>query len=154
MAEITFLEAIREGILEEMERDPSVFCLGEDIGKLRRGLQGHRGIAGPLRRGACHRHADQRGGHRRRRAGAAHYGMRPVCEMQFIDFISCGYDILTNYAATARYRAFLPCRSWCAALGWLRSWGAVPLAESRGGFLHTPGLKIVCPATADATRRG
>ena len=47
-------------------------------------------------------------------AGAAHMGMRPVCEMQFIDFISCAYDMLTNYVATARYRAFLPRRWSCA----------------------------------------
>src|SRR5207247_1930332 len=42
-------------------------------------------------------------------AGAAHMGLRPVCEMQFIDFVSCAYSILTNYVATARYRASLPC---------------------------------------------
>src|SRR4051812_11271939 len=109
MAETTYLEAIRQGLFEEMERDPEVICLGEDIGayggafKVTEGLQARFGeqrvIDTPLSEAAIVGAA----------AGAAHMGMRPVCEMQFIDFISCAYDMLTNYVATARYRAFLPC---------------------------------------------
>src|SRR3954465_5252332 len=109
MAEATYLEAIRQGLFEEMERDSNVFCLGEDIGayggafKVTEGLQARFGerrvIDTPLSEAAIVGAA----------AGAAHMGMRPVCEMQFIDFISCAYDMLTNYVATARYRAFLPC---------------------------------------------
>src|SRR3954453_18455547 len=107
MAETTYLEAIRQGLFEEMERDPEVICLGEDIGayggafKVTEGLQARFGelrvIDTPLSEAAIIGAA----------AGAAHMGMRPVCEMQFIDFISCAYDMLTNYVATARYRAFL-----------------------------------------------
>src|SRR5215210_7433868 len=109
MPESTYLEAIRQGLFEEMERDPEVLCLGEDIGayggafKVTDGLQARFGerrvIDTPLSEAAIVGAA----------AGAAHMGMRPVCEMQFIDFISCAYDMLTNYVATARYRAFLPC---------------------------------------------
>ena len=109
MAEITYLEAIREALFEEMDRDESVFCLGEDIGvyggafKVTEGLQSKFGekrvIDTPISEIAIIGAA----------AGAAHMGMRPVCELQFIDFISCGYDMLTNYVATARYRAMLPC---------------------------------------------
>src|SRR5688500_6034274 len=109
MSEITYLEAIREPLLEEMERDENVFCLGEDIGaygaafKFTDGLQQRFGekrvIDTPISEIAIIGAA----------AGAAHMGMRPVCEMQFIDFISCGYDMLTNYVASARYRAMLPC---------------------------------------------
>src|SRR5919107_5167202 len=103
MAETTYLEAIRQGLFEVMERDPEVLCLGEDIGayggafKVTEGLQARFGerrvIDTPLSEAAIVGAA----------AGAAHMGMRPVCEMQFIDFISCAYDMLTNYVATARY---------------------------------------------------
>src|SRR5438105_11237863 len=109
MSEVTYLEAIREALFEEMERDPNVFCLGEDIGayggafKVTEGLLAKYGaervIDTPISEAAIIGAA----------AGAAHMGMRPVCEMQFIDFISTGYDMLTNYVATARYRAMLPC---------------------------------------------
>jgi deoxyxylulose-5-phosphate synthase len=103
MAETTYLEAIRQGLFEEMERDPEVLCLGEDIGayggafKVTEGLQARFGerrvIDTPLSEAAIVGAA----------AGAAHMGMRPVCEMQFIEFISCAYDMLTNYVATARF---------------------------------------------------
>ncbi|MGH7586544.1 MAG: alpha-ketoacid dehydrogenase subunit beta, partial [Gemmatimonadales bacterium] len=108
MTEVSFLEAIRQALVEEMERDPDVFCLGEDIGayggafKATEGLLERFGpnrvIDPPISEAAIVGAA----------AGASHLGLRPVCEMQFIDFISCGFDLLTNYVATARYRAFLP----------------------------------------------
>jgi 2-oxoisovalerate dehydrogenase E1 component beta subunit len=76
-------------------------------------------------------------------------GLRPVAEMQFIDFISCAYDMLTNYVATARYRAGLPTpmvvRGPCG--GYVRG-GPFHSQNPEAAFLHTPGLKIVCPATA------
>src|SRR5919107_1186062 len=100
VAETTYLEAIRQALFEEMERDPEVLCLGEDIGKyggafkVTEGLQSRFGekrvIDTPISEVAIVGAA----------AGAAHMGMRPVCEMQFIDFISCAYDMLTNYVAT------------------------------------------------------
>src|SRR5579872_883048 len=105
MSEITYLDAIREALTEEMERDANVFCLGEDVGvfggafKVTEGLQAKFGadrvIDTPISEIAIVGAA----------AGAAHMGMRPVAEMQFIDFIACAYDILTNYVATSRYRA-------------------------------------------------
>jgi 2-oxoisovalerate dehydrogenase E1 component beta subunit len=79
-------------------------------------------------------------------------GFRPVCEMQFIDFISCAYDMLTNYVATSRYRAFLPCPIVVRgpAGGYVRG-GPFHSQNPEAAFLHTPGLKIVYPATpADA----
>ena len=145
----TYLEAIRRGIWEEMERDPDVFLLGEDIGvyggafKVTEGMLERFGamrvIDTPIAEGAIIGAA----------IGAALMGMRPIAEMQFIDFISCGFDMLTNFAAKNRYR-----------------WGAgVPMVVRgpcgggvRGGpfhsqnpemyFVHTPGLKVVAPATA------
>ena len=81
-------------------------------------------------------------------AGAAHMGLRPVCEMQFIDFIACGYDMLTNYVATARYRAGLPTPMVVRGPsgGYVRG-GPFHSQNPEAAFLHTPGLKIVCPAT-------
>ena len=150
MAEITFLEAIREGLAEEMERDPNVFLLGEDIGafggacKVTDGLHARFGdnrvIDTPISEIAIVGAA----------AGAAHMGMRPVCEMQFIDFISCAYDMLTNYVATARYRAFLPCPMVVRGPsgGYVRG-GPFHSQNPEAAFLHTPGLKIVYPSTAE-----
>ncbi len=82
-------------------------------------------------------------------AGAAHMGFRPVCEMQFIDFVSCAYSILTNYVATARYRADLrtPMVVRGPAGGFVRG-GPFHSQNPEAAFLHTPGLKIVAPATA------
>ena len=149
MAEITYLEAIREALFEEMERDPNVFCLGEDIGayggafKVTDGLMAKFGeqrvIDTPISEAAIIGAA----------AGASHMGLRPVAELQFIDFISCGYDMLTNYVATARYRAFLPCPMVVRGPsgGYVRG-GPFHSQNPEAAFLHTPGLKIVYPATA------
>ncbi|HXG32535.1 MAG TPA: alpha-ketoacid dehydrogenase subunit beta [Bryobacteraceae bacterium] len=147
--EATYLEAIRQGIWEEMERDPNVFLLGEDIGvyggafKITAGMLEHFGerrvIDTPICESAIVGAA----------IGASLMGLRPVAEMQFADFITCAYDQIVNFAAKCRYR-----------------WGApVPIvirAPSGGGihggpfhsqnpeawFAHVPGLKVVCPATA------
>ena len=107
MALVTYLEAIRDGLREEMERDDRVFMIGEDIGsfggafQVTEGLQERFGadrvVDAPISETAIVGAA----------AGAAHMGLRPVCEMQFIDFLSCAYSIITNYVATARYRADL-----------------------------------------------
>ena len=150
MAEVTYLEAIRQALFEEMERDPDVFCIGEDIGafggafKVTEGLQAKYGeqrvIDAPISEigivGAA--------------AGAAHMGLRPVVEMQFIDFIANAYDILTNYVATARYRAFLPCPMVVRGPsgGYVRG-GPFHSQNPEAGFIHTPGLKVVYPATAE-----
>ena len=149
MVEITYLEAIREAITEEMERDANVFCLGQDIGafggafKVTDGLMArfgeHRVIDTPISETAIIGAA----------AGASHMGLRPIAELQFIDFISCGYDMLTNYVATARYRAFLPCPMVVRGPsgGYVRG-GPFHSQNPEAAFLHTPGLKIVYPATA------
>ncbi len=149
MAEITYLEAIRQGLWEEMERDERVFILGEDVGayggafKVTDGFLKRFGearvIDTPISEAAIVGAA----------AGAAHMGMRPVAEMQFIDFISCAYDMLTNYVATARYRAGLATpivvRGPCG--GFVRG-GPFHSQNPEAAFFHTPGLKIVAPATA------
>jgi pyruvate/2-oxoglutarate/acetoin dehydrogenase E1 component len=146
---ITYLEAIRQGLWEEMERDPSVFCIGEDIGiyggafKVTEGFIDRFGpervIDTPIAESAIVGAA----------FGAALTGMRPVAEFQFMDFLPCAFNQITNMVAKAHYR-----------------WGApapmVIRGPSGGGvhggpfhsqnpeayFTHTPGLKVVCPATA------
>jgi pyruvate/2-oxoglutarate/acetoin dehydrogenase E1 component len=146
---ITFLEAIRDGIWEEMERDERVFIMGEDIGvyggafKVTEGMQERFGelrvIDTPISEigftGAA--------------AGAAHMGMRPIVEMQFIDFISCAYDMITNYVATSRYRGSGPQPMVIRGPsgGGVRG-GPFHSQNPEMAFFHTPGLKIVYPATA------
>src|SRR5690349_20777315 len=149
MAEVTYLEGIRQAMLEEMERDPNVLLMGEDI----------RAYGGAFKatEGLVEKAGEQRvidspisgAGFVGAAAGASHMGMRPVVEMQFIDFISCAYDMLTNYIATARYRAFLPCPLVVRGPsgGYVRG-GPFHSQNPEAAFLHTPGLKIVYPATA------
>jgi len=149
MPQSTYLEAIRQGLWEEMERDPAVFCIGEDIGiyggafKVTEGFVDRFGperiIDTPIAESAIVGAA----------FGASLTGMRPVAEFQFMDFIGCAFNQIVNMVAKAHFR-----------------WGApAPLVlrgPSGGGvhggpfhsqnpeayFVHTPGLKVVCPATA------
>ncbi|MBI2072711.1 MAG: alpha-ketoacid dehydrogenase subunit beta [Gemmatimonadetes bacterium] len=142
-------KALRQGLWEEMERDERVFILGEDIGiyggafKVTEGFLDRFGssrvIDTPISEAAIVGAA----------AGAAHMGLRPVAEMQFIDFISCAYDMLTNYVATARYRTGLatPMVVRGPSGGYVRG-GPFHSQMPEAAFFHTPGLKIVCPATA------
>jgi 2-oxoisovalerate dehydrogenase E1 component beta subunit len=149
MAEQTYLEALRQGMWEEMERDERVFLLGEDVGayggafKVTEGFLARFGaervIDTPIAEAAIVGAA----------AGAAHMGLRPIAEMQFIDFISCAYDMLTNYVATARYRAGLatPIVVRGPSGGYVRG-GPFHSQMPEAAFFHTPGLKLVAPATA------
>ncbi len=149
MPEVTMLEAIREALFEEFNRDPAVVTLGEDIGVFGGAFKATEGLLakfGPERvidtpisetgivGAAC---------------GMSYLGLRPVVEMQFIDFIACCFNQVTNFVAKSHYR-----------------WGApVPMVirgPSGGGvhggpfhsanpemyFVHTPGLKVVYPSTA------
>src|SRR5690606_2956445 len=146
---VTFLEAIREALWEEMERDEAVFLLGEDIGvyggafKVTEGFRGYFGeervIDTPI----------SEAGFTGAAAGAAHMGLRPVVEMQFMDFVSCAYEPLTNYIATSRWRGSgpLPLVIRGPVGGGVRG-GPFHSQNPEMAFFHTPGLKIVYPATA------
>jgi 2-oxoisovalerate dehydrogenase E1 component beta subunit len=148
MAEITYLEAVRLALIDEMQRDERVFCLGEDIGayggafKVTEGLAARFGaervIDTPISETAIVGAA----------SGAAQMGLRPVAEMQFIDFISNSYDILTNYVATVRYRTGMSCPMVVRGPsgGYVRG-GPFHSQNPEAAFLHTPGLKIVAPST-------
>jgi 2-oxoisovalerate dehydrogenase E1 component beta subunit len=148
-AAISYVDAIRDALAEEMERDSRVLVLGEDVGvyggafKATDGLLARFGearvIDTPLSEEAIVGAA----------IGAAMRGLRPVAEMQFIDFVSRAFDLLTNFAAKSRWRTGV----------------GVPIvvrgpsgAGVHGGpfhsqspemyFVKTPGLKVVAPATA------
>jgi len=146
---VTMLEAIREALWEEMEADERVFLMGEDIGvyggafKVTEGFLEHFGpervIDTPI----------SEAGFTGAAAGAAHMGRRPVVEMQFMDFVSSAYQVLTNYIATSRYRGAgpLPLVVRGPVGGGVRG-GPFHSQNPEMAFFHTPGLKIVYPATA------
>jgi 2-oxoisovalerate dehydrogenase E1 component beta subunit len=145
----TYLEAIREGLWEEMERDPNVFLLGEDIGvyggafKVTAGFIekfGERRVVDtPISEEAIVGAA----------IGAGLMGLRPVAEMQFADFISCGFDQIVNFAAKCRYRwnAPVPIVVRSPSGGGIHG-GPFHSQNPEMWFVRTPGLKVVCPATA------
>ncbi len=146
---VTLLEAISEALYEEMERDGRVFLMGEDIGayggafKVTRGFQDRFGtdrvIDTPI----------SEGGFTGAAAGAAHMGLRPVVEMQFMDFISPAYDVLTNYIATSLYRGSGPMPLVVRGpVGGGNRGGPFHSQNVEMAFFHTPGLKIVYPSTA------
>jgi 2-oxoisovalerate dehydrogenase E1 component beta subunit len=149
MPEATYLEAISDGLRTEMRRDPSVFCLGEDIGvfggafKVTAGFQEEFGadrvLDTPLAESVIIGAA----------VGAAVEGMRPVCEMQFADFISCGFDQLVNVAAKLHYRqqVAVPMVVRLPSGGGF-SGGPFHSQNPEAWFLQAPGLKVVAPATA------
>jgi len=149
MAIVTYLEAIRQALWEEMEADPRVFLLGEDIGayggafKVTAGMQEHFGetrvIDTPISESAIVGAA----------IGSALSGLRPVAEMQFIDFIACAFNMITNYAAKAHYcwGAEIPIVIRGPYGGGVHA-GPFHSQNVESYFLNTAGLKIVAPATA------
>ncbi len=144
----TYLEAIREAIREEMKADPDVFIMGEDIGayggafRITEGLLAEFGpqrvIDTPISEAAIVGAA----------IGAAHMGLKPVCEMQFIDFIAPAFNVIVNFAAKVRYRtgagAGLVIRGPCGA--GVRA-GPFHSQNVESYFANVPGLKMVAPAT-------
>ncbi len=148
MPPVTYLEAIRQGLWEEMERDANVFCIGEDIGiyggafKVTEGFIDRFGpervIDTPIAESAIVGAA----------YGASLTGLRPVAEFQFIDFISCAFNQITNVLAKSHYRWGAPApvvlRGPCG--GGVHG-GPFHSQNPEMYFVHTPGLKVVCPAT-------
>ncbi|HYF03552.1 MAG TPA: alpha-ketoacid dehydrogenase subunit beta [Patescibacteria group bacterium] len=152
MPQMTYLEAISDALRFEMQRDESVFLIGEDIGpyggafKMTKGFiqefGAKRVIDAPISEAAIVGAA----------IGAAMNGMRPVAEMQFMDFVTNGFNQLANVAGTTAYR-------WGMAVpmvvrgpsGGGVGGGPFHSRNSEAWFAHTPGIKVVCPAfPADA----
>ena len=144
----TYLEAIREGLMEEMQRDPNVFCIGEDIGVY--------GGAFKVTDGFIEQFGEKRvvdtpiseAGIVGAAIGASLMGLRPVAEMQFADFITCGFDQIVNFAAKCRYRwdAPVPIVIRAPSGGGIHG-GPFHSQNPEMWFVKTPGLKVVCPAT-------
>jgi 2-oxoisovalerate dehydrogenase E1 component beta subunit len=144
----TYLEAIRQGLWEEMESDPSVFCIGEDIGvyggafKVTDGFVHHFGpqrvIDTPIAESAIVGAA----------FGASLTGMRPVAEFQFMDFIGCAFNQIVNMVAKSHYRwgapAPLVLRGPCG--GGVHG-GPFHSQNPEMHYVHTPGMKVVAPST-------
>ncbi|HET8798969.1 MAG TPA: alpha-ketoacid dehydrogenase subunit beta [Thermoanaerobaculia bacterium] len=149
MPELTYLDAIRTAMIEEMQRDERVFLIGEDVGLYGGAFKTSAGILeqfGPERVidtpisevaivGAA--------------SGAALMGMRPIAEMQFIDFITVAYDMLVNFTATSRYRVGSACPIVVRgpAGGGVHG-GPFHSLNPEAMFMNRPGLKIVAPGTA------
>jgi pyruvate/2-oxoglutarate/acetoin dehydrogenase E1 component len=148
--ELTYLEAIREALAEEMRRDPKVFVLGEDVGAYGGAFGATQGlfeefgdmrvVDTPISESAIVGIS----------IGAALRGYRPVAEMQFADFISCGFDQIANQAATLRYRyggrASVPIVVRAPSGGNVGG-GLYHSQNPEAWFVHRPGLKVVAPST-------
>ncbi len=150
MPEKTYLQAISDGLRQEMRRDQRVFVLGEDVGvyggafKVTLGFQEEFGpwrvLDTPLSETAIVAGA----------TGAALMGMRPVAEMQFADFVSCAWDHLVTVAAKQRWRAGTPIPIVLRLpSGGGFSGGPFHSQNPESSFAHIPGLKVVCPATPE-----
>jgi 2-oxoisovalerate dehydrogenase E1 component beta subunit len=150
VTEMTYLQAISDGLRQEMRRDPRVFILGEDVGlyggafKVTQGFQEEFGpwrvIDMPLAETAIVGGA----------TGAALMGMRPVAEMQFADFVSCAWDHLVTVAAKQHFRAGTPVPIVVRLpSGGGFSGGPFHSQSPESSFAHIPGLKVVCPSTPE-----
>lgn len=155
MARMSYLDASRLGLAEEMRRDPAVWALGEDLGRggvfgQYRGLQqefGHDRIADtPISEAAIMGAA----------VGAAMMATRPVVEMRFSDFALCAMDELVNQAAKARFMFGGQARVPMVVrepIGMWRSSAAQHSQSLESWYAHVPGLVVACPATP-ADNRG
>jgi 2-oxoisovalerate dehydrogenase E1 component beta subunit len=150
MATMTYLQAISSALRDEMRADERVMLMGEDIGvfggafKVTDGFieefGADRVMDTPLAESAIIGCA----------VGAAVVGLRPVCEMQFADFISCGFDQLVNVAGKMYYRQGLavPLVVRLPSGGGF-SGGPFHSQNPEAWFMHAPGLKVVAPSTAE-----
>ncbi len=148
MSEITYIEAIRQALWEEMERDDRVFLIGEDIGvyggafKITLGFLEKFGedrvIDTPITESAIVGAA----------VGAALIGLRPAVEMQFADFVACAFDQIVNMAAKFHYRtgSSVPLVIRCPSGGGVHG-GPFHSQNPEAWFVHVPGLKVVAPST-------
>jgi len=148
MAETTYLEAIRQAMWEEMERDPRVVILGEDIGAYGGAFKATEGFLEKFGRERVIDTPISEEGFTGVAIGAAYMGLRPIVEFQFIDFIANAFNMITNFAAKSRYRSGLgvPLVMRGPAGGGVRA-GPFHSQNPEMHFVHTPGLKVVVPAT-------
>ena len=148
MAVLTYLEAIRLAMLEEMEKDDRVFVLGEDVGIYGGAFRVTAGFLEKFGEGRVIDTPVSETAIVGTAIGAALMGMRPIAEMQFIDFIACCFNQLVNYAAKSRFRwgggVPIVVRGPCG--GGVHG-GPFHSQNPEAFFMNVPGLKIVAPAT-------
>ncbi|HQR68002.1 MAG TPA: transketolase C-terminal domain-containing protein, partial [Thermoanaerobaculia bacterium] len=151
--ETLFVEAIRQALHEEMARDERVLVLGEDVGAYGGAFRATEGLLGRFGGGRVVDTPVSEEAIVGGAIGAALRGLRPVAEMQFMDFVSRGFDLLVNFAAKYRYRTGLgvpmvvrgPCGAGVHG-------GPFHSQSPEAWFLHAPGLKVVFPSTAHDAR--
>jgi 2-oxoisovalerate dehydrogenase E1 component len=148
----TYLDAIHQALREEMERDPRVVLMGQDIGAFEGAFRVTRGLFARWPERVLDTPIAE-AGTMGLAAGAALLGFRPVVEMQFADFVSNAFNQLVNVAAKLYYRFGVP----CPIVVRLPSGGGVGAGpfhsqNPEGWFAHAGGIKVVCPATASDAR--
>jgi pyruvate/2-oxoglutarate/acetoin dehydrogenase E1 component len=152
MPALTYIDAISRGMWEEMDRDPSVFLIGEDVGAYGGAFKATKGFLGHFGAGRVIDSVLSEAAIIGAATGAAVAGMRPIAEMQFADFVTCGFNqVVTNAAKTYyRWRIPVPMVIRLPSGGYIHG-GPYHSASTEAWFAHVPGLKVVAPSTpADA----
>ena len=150
MATMTYLQAISDGLRTEMREDERVFVMGEDIGVFGGAFKVTDGFIEEFGADRVMDTPLAESGIIGTAVGAAVVGMRPVCEMQFSDFISCGFDQLVNVAGKMYYRQGLPVNITVRLpSGGGFSGGPFHSQNPEAWFMHSPGMKVVAPSTAE-----
>ncbi len=150
MAPLTYLQAISAALRDELRADERVVLMGEDIGVFGGAFKVTDGFVDEFGTERVMDTPLAESGIIGTAVGAAVVGMRPVCEMQFSDFISCGFDQLVNVAGKMHYRQGLavPITVRLPSGGGF-SGGPFHSQNPEGWFMHAPGIKVVAPSTAE-----
>jgi pyruvate/2-oxoglutarate/acetoin dehydrogenase E1 component len=145
----TYLQAITHALGQEMERDERVLLLGEDIGGFGGAFKVTDGLSDRFGADRVRDTPIAEAGIVGTAVGAAITGMRPVCEMQFADFVACGFDQIVNVAAKMHYRLGLavPLTIRLPSGGGF-SGGPFHSQNPEAWFMHAPGLKVFAPSSA------
>ncbi len=150
MAAMTYLQAISDGLRTEMRSDERVLVMGEDIGVFGGAFKVTQGFIEEFGPGRVMDTPLAESGIIGTAVGASVVGLRPVCEMQFSDFISCGFDQLVNVAGKMYYRQGLPVNITVRLpSGGGFSGGPFHSQNPEAWFMHAPGLKVVAPSSAE-----
>jgi pyruvate/2-oxoglutarate/acetoin dehydrogenase E1 component len=150
MTEMTYLRAISDGLRTEMRDDDRVLLMGEDIGVYGGAFKVTDGFIEEFGADRVMDTPLAESGIVGTAVGAAVVGLRPVCEMQFADFVSCGFDQIINVAGKMLYRQGLPVNITVRLpSGGGFSGGPFHSQNPEAWFMHSPGLKVVAPSTAE-----
>ena len=150
MATMTYLQAISDAMRQEMRHDERVLVMGEDIGVFGGAFKVTDGFIDEFGPNRVMDTPLAESGIVGTAVGAAVVGMRPICEMQFADFISCGFDQLVNVAGKMYYRQGLPVNITVRLpSGGGFSGGPFHSQNPEAWFMHSPGMKVVAPSTAE-----